>query len=238
MVLKVKLLTVLHTAIKNGNNVDDIITDYRAEIDRKLQNVISDSAESKLRVEDNKMVGSWVTNGFVENAETESDPVNTSFLDTKYLNSRGTSSRFEAVQIASYDFVINNYINQAQIQMLFAGDIANYVQDKQGSKFNVDEKGNIDVTKPRVAVNEDENQLDKEQEVYTNIIKATSVNMSKRLKELISPGNRLAESGTNKYIQVMVNDVEEASNTLESLVKMWYPEQYQENKKTYKNLNS
>lgn len=233
---KVKLLTVLHTAIKNGNNVDDTISLYRTQIDKKLQAVIDSSAESKLRIEDNKMVGSWVTNGFVENGETQSEQISTSFLDTKYLNSRGTTSKLEATQIAAYDFVINNYINQAQIQMLFAGDISNYVQDKQGSKFNLDDKGKIDVTKPKVSVNENENQLEKEQEVYTNIIKATSVNMSKRLKELISPGNRIAESNNEKYIQVMVNDVEESSNTLEPLVKMWYPDLYQENKKDLQKL--
>ena len=54
--------------------------------------------------------------------------------------------------------------------------------------------------------------------------------MSKRLKELISPGNRIAESNGEKYIQVMVNDVEESSSTISNLVKMWYPALYEESK--------
>ncbi len=120
--------------------------------------------------------------------------------------------------------------------MLFAGDIANYVQDKQGKKFNLGTDNKPDVTKPKVSVAETENQLDKELQVYTDILKATSVNMSKRLKELISPGNRIAESANEKYIQIMVNDVDEASNTLEPLVKLWYPELYQENKKDLERL--
>lgn len=233
----VKLLTVLHKGIKNGNTVDEILSLHRDAINKKLQSVISDSAESKLRIEDNQLLGTWVDNGFVRN---EDDDINVSFLDNNYLMSpkagRGTVNKLEAVQIAAHDFTINYYLNQAQVQMLFAGDIANYVQDKQASKFNVDEKGNIDVTKPKVSVADGENQLLKEQEVYTNIIKATSVNMSKRLKELISPGNRIAESTNEKYIQVMINDVEEASNTLESLVKLWYPELYQENKSDIQKL--
>jgi len=232
----VKLLTLIHTGIKNGNNVNDIIEEYKEQIHKKLQDVISNSAESKIKVENQQMSGSWVTNGFVQNGETERAGVNVSFLDSKYINSRGTTSKLEATQIAAYDFTINYYINQAQIQMLFAGDISNYVQDKQASKFNIDKNGNVDVTKPKVSVNDNENQLEKEQEVYTNIIKDTSVNMSKRLKELISPGNRIAESTNEKYIQVMVNDVEEASNTLEELVKMWYSDLYEENKNDIKKL--
>ncbi len=230
---KVKLLTVLHQGLKNGNNVDDLVEIYREDINRKLKEVIKNSAESKLRVEDKQLTGSWVTNGFVVN---ENDTVTTSFLDSKYLNSRGTTSKLEASQIAAYDFTINYYINQAQIQMLFAGDIANYVQDKQGKKFNLGTDNKPDVTKPKVSVAETENQLDKELQVYTDILKATSVNMSKRLKELISPGNRIAESANEKYIQIMVNDVDEASNTLEPLVKLWYPELYQENKKDLERL--
>ena len=232
----VKLLSVIHKAIKSGNNVNDIITNYRQDITNKLHEVITNSAESKVNFQNEEMKGSWVTNGFVIAEQANGEDISTSFLDTKYINSRGTTSKTEAVKIASYDFTINYYINQAQIQMLFAGDISNYVQDKQGSKFNVDAQGNIDVTKPKVSVEEGENQLDKEQQVYIDIMKASSVNMSKRLKELISPGNRLADSGTEKYIQVMVNDVEEASNTLEQLVKMWYPELYADNKKDIQKL--
>lgn len=233
---KVKLLTVLHSGLKNGNNVDDLVEDYKTEINKKLKEVINSSAESKLKVDDNQMTGSWVTNGFVGIEEVQGGGITTSFLDSKYLNSRGTNSKLEAAQIAAYDFTINYYINQAQIQMLFAGDIANYVQDKQGKKFNLDIDGKPDVTKPKVAVADNELQLDKEQQVYTDILKATSVNMSKRLKELISPGNRIAESASEKYIQIMVNDVDEASNTLEPLVKLWYPELYQENKKDLQRL--
>jgi len=233
---KVKLLTVLHTAIKNGNNIDDIIEDYKHLINNKLQQLISSSTESKLRIEDNKLAGSWVVNGFVKNAENESSDIDISFLDSKYLTSRGTNVKLESARIAAYDFTINYYINQANIQMLFAGDISNYVQDKQASKFNLDSNGRPDLTKPKVSVDVSEDQLLKEQQIYTDLIKATSVNMSKRLKELISPGNRLAESSNEKYIQLMVNDVEESSNTLESLVKMWYSELYQENKKDIQKL--
>ena len=220
----VKLLTLLHAEIRNGKTVDEVIEKYKEQIQDKLDNVIKDNVDSKIRINNNEISGSWVDNNFVD------DKQNVSFLDSKYLNSKGTTNKNEQLKIAAYDYVINYYINQAQIQMLFAGDIANYVQDKQESKFNTDEYGRVDVTKPRVSVDVNENQLEKEQQVYTDIIKASSVNMSKRLKELISPGNRIAESNGEKYIQVMVNDVEESSSTISNLVKMWYPALYEESK--------
>lgn len=221
---QVKFLSVVHESIKKGVQINDLVEQYKSDIYLKIQELVSENAEKKISFEDGEISGSWVDNGFI-NEGLEVD-----FLDNKYLNSKGTNDNKEKLQIASYDFVINYLLNQSQIQMLFAGDIANYVQDKQESRFAKDENGVVDVTRPIIELNDGENKLEKEQTVYNNILKATSVNMSKRLKELISPGNRLAESKDEQYIQIMVNDVEDSSETLSEIVKTFYPELYEENK--------
>ncbi len=52
-------------------------------------------------------------------------------------------------------------------------------------------------------------------------------NLSKRLKELISPGNQFPNSRGNKiYKQIMVQDVENASEVLEDLVKIYHEDIY------------
>lgn len=227
---KVKFLTLVHQEIKNGKPINEIFEQYQDQIYNKIEETLKDNVDSKFKIRENVVTGSWVDNGFVDGN------FDVSFMDSKYINSRGTTNKAEQLQIAAYDYVTNYYLNQAQIQMLFAGDIANYVQDKQEAKFQQDRYGKIDVTKPIVSTELEGDQLANEQQVYTNIIKATSVNMSKRLKELISPGNRIAESNGEKYMQIMVNDIEESSTTLEQIVKTWYPELYNENKESIQKL--
>lgn len=219
----VKFLSVVHDRIKKGATIDDIYNEFKTDIHRKINDTIKANVENKIRLDGIEIKGTWVDNGFLDEKQ------NANFLDSKYLNSRGSTNTIEQLQIAAFDYAINYYLNQAQIQMLFAGDINNYVQDKQEKKFNKDNNG-IDVTRPIVSVGLDENQLEVEQKIYNDIIKATSVNMSKRLKELISPGNRIANSKGESYIQLMLNDVEESSTTLEQIVKQFYPELYQDNK--------
>ncbi|MGL6064734.1 MAG: hypothetical protein ACRC0V_11640, partial [Fusobacteriaceae bacterium] len=67
-------------------------------------------------------------------------------------------------------------------------------------------------------------------------------NLAKRLKALISPGNQEPNSkGNRKYYQVMLSDVESASEVLDSLVKQSYPEKYEEIKghiKEFKKLDN
>lgn len=54
-------------------------------------------------------------------------------------------------------------------------------------------------------------------------------NLSKRLKELISPGNQFPNSTGNKiYKQIMVQDVENSSEVLENLVQMYHSNLYSE----------
>lgn len=219
----VKFLSVVHDRIKKGASIEEIYSEFKDDIHAKINDTIKANVANKIRLDGIEVKGTWVDNGFLD------DKQNSNFLDSKYLNTRGSTNTIEQLQIAAFDYTINYYLNQAQIQMLFAGDINNYVQDKQEKKFNKDNNG-IDVTRPIVSVGLDENQLEAEQKIYNDILKATSVNMSKRLKELISPGNRIANSKGEAYIQLMLNDVEESSTTLEQIVKQFYPEQYQDNK--------
>ena len=226
----VKLLTLVHQRIKAGDSIDDIYNDYKEQIHGKINETIKDNVDKKIRKDGDSIKGTWVDNGFLN------DKLTPEFLDSKYINDRGSINVLENLQIAAFDYTINYYINQAQIQMLFAGDINNYVKDKDEKKFNKDANGVTDVTSPKVSVDVNQNQFEVEQTVYNNIIKATSVNMSKRLKELISPGNRIANSKGEQYIQLMVNDVEDSSNTIDYIVKQFYPDLYQANKEDLKRL--
>lgn len=226
----VKLLTVVHKRLAAGATVEDIYSEFKDEIHNKLNDTIKSNVSKKIRVDGETVKGTWIDNGFLDEKQ------NPTFLDSKYLNSKGSANTIEKLQLAAFDYTVNYYINQAQIQMLFGGDISNYVGDKQEKKFSKKDDGTIDVTKPIVSVDINEDQFEAEQKVYNDIIKATSVNMSKRMKELISPGNRIANSKGEQYIQLMVNDVEESSTTIEHIIKQFYPDTFKDSRKDISRL--
>jgi predicted double-glycine peptidase len=59
------------------------------------------------------------------------------------------------------------------------------------------------------------------------VFEDVSNNLSKRLKEILSPGNQLANSRGNRvYRQIMLQDVENSSEVLNYLVKLNYPNLY------------
>lgn len=64
-----------------------------------------------------------------------------------------------------------------------------------------------------------------QQAKFNNLMKDVQNNLSKRLKGLLSPGSQLPNStGNKKYYQIMVNDVESASEVLLTLSYLKYPE--------------
>ena len=71
----------------------------------------------------------------------------------------------------------------------------------------------------------DTNEIVKQQ--VADMLKDVQNNLSKRLKELVSPGNKFPNSGGNqKYYQVMLNDVDSSSETLQYLMDVSYPGQF------------
>lgn len=206
-----KLLSIVHEAVRKGHDVTDIIEDYKDDIYNKIRDVVKNSVDNKLKYDGKKLTGSWVKNGVTSKKGV--------IMDKKYLDSLGKKKLGIKMLIASYDFTINYMLNQAQIQMLFAGDIDNYIGNGARKNFN-----DGDVTSPKLSDNQ------KESDVYAKIIKDASINLSKRLKQLISPGNRIAESYNEEYVQIMVNDVISVSKTIEYYAKQFYPEKYEKNK--------
>lgn len=50
-------------------------------------------------------------------------------LDSKYLETKDGNSTTEKLRMTAYDYVVNYYVNQYEIQNIFAGDMANYFKD-------------------------------------------------------------------------------------------------------------
>lgn len=190
-----------------------ITDEFKKNFTAQIVEVAKANARKFLEIkEDGNLEGSWVKDGILSNEDVSSK---IQILDSKYLSERGVDSNdkdktLKQAQIAAYDLAINNLIAQAQVQMLFAGDIANY------ASFRLDGFHKGDISKP-IGTTEEEKAMR-----YLEISERTGSNLSKRLKAIISPGNRIANSKGKKYYQLMIEDVEETSFNFEQYVELWY----------------
>lgn len=123
------------------------------------------------------------------------------FFDNKYLNSgRGTLE--EKFETASYDFILNSVLTNADMFTVIAGDPALFSQDKLFKE----------VDKPYFATNDN---------FYTNLAERQGVNIGKRLALLIAPGRSLAESHGQTYNQIFLKDSVDITENAEYLITLF-----------------
>ncbi len=173
-------------SMKAGKSIANILIDFKAASVQVLEKLISQEVNDLLEVRDNNQI-----------------KINDAYNGDK--NKRETS--FENAMV---DFVINNMIAKANIDMTFVGDPALFGVKLNNADFQIDEKTGLPVyTLP----------IDNKIEVYDNVMTKQNVNIAKRLAQLIAPGNELANSKGKKYIQVFVEDLELSVENIEFLIE-------------------
>lgn len=106
------------------------------------------------------------------------------FFDEGYLHSMGEKKIELQIQLAAYDYTLNYLIHNANMFMVFAGDPAQYYKkDKSTSALD-----------------------------YVGIVRDTFINVGKRMALLNAPGNKIMDSDTNKYIELILEDSENKAN--------------------------
>lgn len=229
-----ELLHLVHTGTNLGktvvkDNFDDansiIDNEAKEKIKKVIQETVLSNAKSKFDIDNNgQLSGTWLEEGLVEIDEKKG--VQAGPIDNDYLKSRSSNGIKRQLQIATLDFAINNYVHQAQVQMLFAGDLNNYTEKPK--KMFKDLNKFPGKTKSEKFFNKMASLSEQERaEAYVRYMQLSSVNLFKRLKEQLSPGNRLADSKNKVYSQLIINDKEGTSNSLHSLAKLWHPEVYE-----------
>lgn len=125
----------------------------------------------------------------------------TNMFDSEYFTEINAEKNLDK---AMYDFVLNSMIHQADLFKVFAGDISNYAKDKQVAETGLDNKTT--------------------NEQYISLNKQIGVNLGKRLALLIAPGNKIANSYTEKYHQIFLQDSVDISENAKYLMDLYYPE--------------
>lgn len=227
------LLAALQQSIFNpgisGNyaNVNDVLSSNKEAIKTYMANNIQQEIDSILSFDINGNVKGLVAeNGLWQDGSLKG-------IDKKYLDSRGTGiSEKQKAQIAVADFVINSMVNQANIQMIFGGDLANYAKDNpkyEGKNIFINgdtSKINPEVINALAKRDVPVDDLSFHSRAYEEAGKQMGINLSKRLKEYISPGNRLANSFGKDSIQIMLSDKEVSSAQLLFYTRSLYPKEW------------
>ena len=274
------LLQHLNEDLKSSDeNIEKILAKYKDKIIEEIKNVLSIETEKyiKINIDSKEISGSFISQDIFDPLRMK-NPIKG--IDSKYLDSKEEGDLVKKMQIVAYDYVINTLLNQAQIQMLFSGDMANYFQDKKQKLFT-DNSFTKFKTNTKEFLTEaantffplDTNLLlyinkyfstkneEKQQQIYDYILEnykieddycpilsptledhnivsrslyldlikeSTSVNLSKRLKGILSPGSKTANCKGKKILQLCIKDVNISSEILKELINTFYPDSYTE----------
>ena len=233
----------------------------------KYKEDITNEMNRNIQHEVNQFINEDGTNGFfIKNDIYKNDKL--SFIDSTYLGTKKDVKGLEQARLIAFDYVINNFIQQKEIQTVFAGDVANYFKDNMVkdmingrsvttteniidyyykndkarinemiAKKQIDEMLNLfpqlkystDYITYDIAHEEQyqEVMIPAAQMKMKKVFEDVSNNLSKRLKEVLSPGNQFPNSKGNRiYKQIMLQDVENSSEVLDYLIKLNHPEKY------------
>lgn len=202
--VETNILDLINQAVKNDNSTD-------ASAVRKLflgnaRQVVSDYIESevnkKLSIDkDGNISGTWVDNKFFE--KNDKGEIRTQHFDSLYTRNKQNNNKDivsdRLAKLTTYDFVVNNLIHQNNVFQLFAGDMALYA-------------GNIKkATKNGVVDN-------------VAFSKQVGESITKRMAMMIAPGNKLANSKNDKYLQIFMNDPVTSTSTARQFMEQYYGE--------------
>lgn len=179
----------------------------------EFQETFQNAIEDVVKQEVNFKKESWIPYTETKNGKTTSK-----MFDKNYFTEAGRDPSID-YDLAVNDFVLNNLLFNSEMFKVFAGDIANYSQDK----LFVEQKINKETNKEeKTKINTWDFSKD---ETYISINKQIGTNLGKRLALLIAPGNKIADSRNEEYNQIFLNDSIDITENAEYLIKNYYGEE-------------
>jgi len=185
--------------------IDEAVEEFRETFQNAIEDVVQQEVEFKKE--------SWAPYTETKNGKTTSK-----MLDKNYFTEAGRDPSID-YDLAINDFVLNNLLFNAEMFKVFAGDIANYSQDKLFTEQRLNKETN-EQEKTKINAWDFSNE-----ESYISINKQIGTNLGKRLALLIAPGNKIANSRNEEYNQIFLNDSIDITENAEYLIKNYYGEE-------------
>ena len=218
---------IVNSDIEQGRetDVESLKTDLRNYALVQMSQALSEEISRK--------VNDWKRLGIVRGQSVMLSNGETAFakhlFPNRYFESKNYSFKDDAERnekepyLFAADFVINNFLNQNNTYQLIAGDIALYAKGKSKPKEMVEadfETGVITPDGEPVTLKVKNYKL----KDVVKFLKTTGENVTKRMAALIAPGSELANSKGDKYIQIFINDVNNATSVSTELIRQAYGE--------------
>ena len=163
------------------------------------KNVDISKIENQIKEKANIVLDNFVKNLVNEKLESWKNNNIIGLFDTKYLSKwSATETKEELYSLIAHDQVINYLIHYSDMLKLYAMDPAFYYKQS-----NINRK--LKITDNTYDLNAD--------------IKATYENITKRLARLIAPGQQIANSTDDSYIQLFLDDNEPQASSYQMLLK-------------------
>lgn len=177
--------------------------------------ILTENIEKVIRQEVLEKAEAWRGVGLSKDDKT-GKTTNVMFSETYFTEKGVDKDPVSDFGLGIWDYVMNSMIFNAEVFKVFAGDVAQFSQDKLY-------KGH-------------ENIYALEATQYVEIAKKVGTNLGKRLAFLIAPGKKIAQSANEKYFQIALKDSIDISENSLQLIKWFYGEE--EMNKAEKLLNN
>jgi hypothetical protein len=200
-------LTLLqYIKLNPGSTLQDIMNNVNVRT--QMTEIISNLIDNKV----NEKIARWQQLKLWE--LTSTNEYYSGMIDNQYFDNQDRRTENQLLQMTNeqrikflaYDLVANNILSNANYNMLFAGDVANYTtnntyysEDANGKRTSdrfVVENNEVDVSRP----------LNENIWSEMNVDGDTDINMGKRLASMIGPRIEIANSQNANYIQLIAND--------------------------------
>ena len=184
--------------------LEEAIEEFQETFQNAIEDVVQQEVEFKRQ--------SWAPYTETKNGKTVSK-----MFDKNFFTEVGRDPSVD-YDLAINDFVLNNLLFNSEMFKVFAGDIANYSQDKLFTEERLNKETN---QQEKTKINAWDFSND---EAYISINKQIGTNLGKRLALLIAPGNKIANSRNEEYNQIFLNDSIDITENAEYLIKNYYGE--------------
>lgn len=191
---------------KTGKNIIQRLAEENMDFETALNMfapILTDNIEKVVKQEVLEKTEAWKSVGIVADEKTGKE-TNIIFSETYFTEKGVEKDPVADFEMGVWDYVLNSMIFNAEVFKIFAGDVAQFSQDKLY-------KGHSNIY-----------ALESSQ--YVDIAKKVGTNLGKRLAFLIAPGRKIASSANEKYYQIMLKDSVDISENTVQLVKWFYGE--------------
>lgn len=223
---EVTILEYIHESLSSkklkGKKADEHIDKIKNLFRDQAKEVINKYVKEEVEKEKKYLFPEDIGEGIY--AYSTKEPFNSKFLRSKVNNSTGMSKEFKT-ELAIYDLVVNTLWNNSNQSKIFSGDPALYAPKVE--KF-LDKETNDKLKKEGVSLEQKAKIISeyfaKNPVALQNYNKAVGESQLKRMAMQIAPGNVIANSFGDKYMQIFVNDVVKPSADLPFYIEMLYGE--------------